>query len=299
MKMKNFNKRLTILLAGLSIVGTTMFAGELNSLTHEVMLNDYDGGMEKTEWTLARGSYQINDSFKFIFDVDKDYTTATDGSKTEGWDTEFGLTQSGWEINDWDLSLTYKLRYDAAWDVDSTEKNSETALYILQPYFSKNVEFMGKSVNLGIELWAQVGGTIYESMQTSSVTKANFYASANLTDNWYVWSALYNSYLYDSVEDEYDYKIMTENYLNYTLPLAEKVSFYIENYFEAYYTPDSEAEEFYGHSEPMIKYNNKVNDNFSWHAAVSYELITIENSATGDTNWNNNELEVKAGFTFQ
>ena len=98
-------KKLITLIAGLSLVSASSFAGELTSLTSEAVLNDFDGGKEHVEWTLGKGSYKINDTFKFTFDVDKDFIKNADGSKYEGWDTQFGIVQKMDKVGTWDLSL--------------------------------------------------------------------------------------------------------------------------------------------------------------------------------------------------
>ena len=46
----------------------------------------------------------------------------------------------------------------------------------------------------------------------------------------------------------------------------------------------------------MVNFKKKVNDNFSWHAGVSYDVVEYSYSADG-SNWDNNEMEVKLGFT--
>ncbi len=71
--------------------------------------------------------------------------------------------------------------------------------------------------------------------------KTNFYLSGDLSEHWNLELAWYNFDYYDTDEEEYDYQIGTENYLTYSLPLVSGFSFNIENYVEAYHTPDSDT----------------------------------------------------------
>ena len=161
----------------------------------------------------------------------------------------------------------------------------------------------GKEFSLGIELWAQVGESDGGSLQDISGVETSFYLSGALSDNWDLSLAWYNFDYYDSAEDEYDYQTGTEDYLTYSLPLATDLTFAVESYVEAYYTPDSGKESLTAHIEPMVKYNKKVNDSISWHAAVSYEVVNFDYSNSDadshSSSWSNNEMEMVLGFTIR
>lgn len=292
-------KKLITLIAGLSLVSASSFAGELTSLTSEAVLNDFDGGKEHVEWTLGKGSYKINDTFKFTFDVDKDFIKNSDGSKYEGWDTQFGIVQKMDKVGTWDLSLNYLLRYDDRWAENSNEKTIDNQVqYIVSPYFSKDIKIAGKDFSAGIELWAQVGGEKGESLQNLNGFEASGYLEGALSDKWNLSLALYNFNYYDG--SEYDYQLGTEDYLTYTLPLKGGLSFVLDNKLEAYYTPDGKVATVDAYVKPQVKFTKKVNDNLSWHAAVAYEVVNLEASDDETTSvtksWNDNEMEITLGF---
>lgn len=294
-------KKSALLLAGMSLASANVLAGELSSLKSEVKVNDYDGGYQKIEWTLGKGSYKLNDSFKFLFDVDKDFIENADGTKQQGWDTQFGISQKLDQVAGFDFSLYYLGRYDAKWNADDGSDDSYSAQYIFSPFFSKDITIAGKEFSLGIELWAQVGESDGGSLEDISGVETNFYLDSNLSDNWELNLAWYNFNYYDSSEDEYDYQLGTEDYLTYSLPLIANFSFDLESYVEAYYTPDSGSTAVYAHIKPMMKYNNEINDNISWHASVAYDAVKYtysdSDNASSSSSWDNNEMEILLGFT--
>ena len=295
----DMKKKLTAVLIGLPVASASVFAGELNSFTHEYKINDYNLGTQKDEWTLGRGSYKLNDKLTFIFDVDKDFVSKSDGTETQGWDTQFGLTNDISQIGGFDVSLSYLIRYDASWNADDGSEYSDTKQYIFTPWLSKDVTIAGKEFSLGIELWAQVGNYDDSSLEDISGIENNYYLDGSLSDNWTLNLAWYNFNYYDGAEDEYDYQIGTENYLTYSKELNENFTFSIENYFEAYYTPDSKDSSLYAHIAPEIRYSKKINETISWHAAVSYDVVKFSSSNDSDgytDSWNNNELEITFGI---
>lgn len=302
--MKSTNTiKLAALLVSLPLVSTGVFAGELNSFSHQVKVNDYDQGYQKTEWTLGVGSYKLNDDYKFSFDVDKDFVEdSSDGTSKQGWDTQFGLSHDlENKIAGFDVSLSYLVRYDASWQTDDGSDASSTVQHIITPWLSKDIKIAGKDFSLSVELWAQVGTTDEGSMQDLSGFETSFYLDGDLSDNWSLSLAWYNFDYYDADEDEYDYQIGTENYLNYSLPLNDNFTFNVESYFEAYYTPDSESSSLDGHIAPEIKFKKKLDETYSWYAAVSYDLVKISYSKTDDVSshaWNNKEVEVTLGVSF-
>ena len=310
-------KKLITLIAGLSLVSASSFAGELTSFTHEAVLNDFDGGKEHVEWTLGKGSYKIDDTFKFTFDVDKDFIKSATGAKSQGWDTQFGIVQKMDKVGTWDLSLNYLLRYDDRWTANSNNKVDgfdNLTQYIVSPYFSKDVKIAGKYFTAGIELWAQVGGEKGDSLQTNNGFEASGYLEGALSDRWNLSLALYNLDYYDGIEaKEYDYYIGTEDSLTYTLPLKGGLSFVLENKVEAYYHPEYASyddndnvvnQKKYitvdAYVKPQLKFTKKVDDHLSWHAAVAYEavnLVASDDETTSVTKaWDNNEMEITLGF---
>lgn len=301
MKMKT-TKKLAALLIGMPLASAGIFAGELSSYTSEVKINDYDAGKQKTEWTLGKGSYKLNDNFKFLFDVDKDFIESADGTTKQGWDTQFGFSQKLAQVAGFDLSVYYLTRYDASWSADDGSGEKAIFQYIVSPVFSKDITIADKDFSLTIETWAQVGNTDGGSLQDKNGFETSFYLNGSLSDNWELELAWYNFDYYDSVEDEYDYQLGTEDYLTYSMPLAENVTFSVEGYLEAYYTPDGEVLNVYSHVAPEVKYSKKVSDDFSWHAAVSYDVLKYEYAKTegtsGTVNRDNNEMEITVGFKF-
>lgn len=295
-------KKLAALLIGLPIATTGVFAGELNSFSHQVKINDYDEGYQKTEWTLGLGSYQLNDDFKFLFDVDKDFVEKADGTRKQGWDTQFGISHDLAKIGEFDVSLSYLVRYDASWNADDGSDSSNTGQYIITPWLSKDVKIGGKEFSLGIELWAQVGTSNEGSLQDISGIETSFYLDGSLSDNWELNLAWYNFDYYDSDEDEYDYQIGTEDYLTYSLPLNDNFTFNVENYLEAYYTPDEKSAEVYAHIAPEIKYTIKLSEKVTGYAAVSYDVVKYEytksEGSSGTHSWENNEIEITLGAKF-
>lgn len=291
-------KKLITLIAGLSLVSASSFAGELTSLTSEAVLNDFDGGKEHVEWTLGKGSYKIDDTYKFTFDVDKDFIKSASGAKSEGWDTQFGIVQKMDKIGTWDLSLNYLLRYDDQWTVNSNTKSIDNQVqYIVSPYFSKDIKIAGKDFSAGVELWAQVGGEKGKSLQNISGVEANFYLDGGLTDKWNLSLALYNTNYYDG--SEYDYTLGTEDTLTYTLPLKGGLSFMVENYLYATYTPDGKVVSIDAYVQPQIKYTKKVDDSLSWYTVVGYEAVNLVADGTSSSlpkTWDNNEMEITLGF---
>lgn len=296
---KEVTKKLAVLLVGMPLASASVLAGELGSLTNEVKINDYDGGYQKTEWTVAKGSYKLNDDFKFLFDVDKDFVENADGTKKQGWDTQFGLSQKLGQVAGFDLSLYYLMRYDASWNADNGSEDKYSAQYIFSPVFSKDITLAGKEFSLTTELWAQVGEAEGGSLQDKSGVETNFYLDGSLSDNWDLNLAWYNFNYYNSTEDEYDYTIGTEDYLTYSMPLGSGFTFAVENYIYAEVQPANDDSEYVeAWVRPMVKYSKKVNDNFSWNAGVSYDVVEYRYSAAGTT-WDNNEMEVKLGFTIR
>lgn len=68
-------KRVITTCIGLSLVSMGAVSGELNSMTNEVQQRDFRDGSSHTEWTLGKGSYKLSDTYKFWFDVDRDFLT--------------------------------------------------------------------------------------------------------------------------------------------------------------------------------------------------------------------------------
>ena len=297
-------KKLITLIAGLSLVSASSFAGELTSLTSEAVLNDFDGGKEHVEWTLGKGSYKIDDTYKFTFDVDKDFIKSASGAKSEGWDTQFGIVQKMDKVGTWDLSLNYLLRYDDRWAENSNEKTIDNQVqYIVSPYFSKDIKIAGKDFSAGIELWAQVGGEKGESLQNLNGFEASGYLEGALSDKWNLSLALYNFNYYDG--SEYDYQLGTEDYLTYTLPLKGGLSFVLDSKLEAYYMPDRAKNvknytKIEAYVKPQLRFTKKVADHLSWHAAVAYEAVSLlakdSDSQTPTKVWDDNEMEITLGF---
>ncbi|WP_413282959.1 hypothetical protein [Vibrio sp. MA40-2] len=295
-------KTLAALLVSLPLTSTSVFAGELNSFSHQVKVNDYDQGYQKTEWTLGLGSYQLNDDYKFLFDVDKDFVEKSDGTSQQGWDTQFGISHDLTTLAGFDVSLSYLIRYDASWNTKDGSDSSNAQQYIITPWLSKGVEIAEKDFALGIELWAQVGTSNEGSLQDISGVETNFYLDGALTDNWELNLSWYNFNYYDSEDDEYDYQIGTEDYLTYSLPLNENFTFNVESYVEAYHTIDEKSTEVYAHIAPELKYTLKLNESVNGYAAVSYDVVKYEyfksEGSAGTHSWKDNELEITLGAKF-
>ena len=293
-------KKLITLIAGLSLVSASSFAGELTSLTSEAVLNDFDGGKEHVEWTLGKGSYKIDDTYKFTFDVDKDYITDNSGAinpdnlgaKYQGWDTQFGLVQDLGKVKGFDVSLNYLLRYDDRWDTTSHEKaiNGLTQ-YIVSPYFNKDLKLAGKDFSFGTELWAQVGGEDGQSLENAAGGEVNFYLSGALSEKWNLDLSLYNWNYYSADADKYEYTVGTENTLAYNLPLKGGLSFNIDNYLYATYNTNTETDDVEIYIRPKVKYTKELSD-IKVYGAIAYEVLSYEDTKT----WTNNEFELTLGF---
>jgi len=177
--------KLALLAAAVPLASANLYAGELGSYLNEVKVNDYDNGDQKIEWTVAKGSYKLSDNYAFIVDADKDFVDGADGSKTQGWDTQFGINQAtGLQVAGFDIDMNYLVRYDAKWDEASGGDSSHTEQYIVQSWLSKDVNIVGKDFSLGVELWAQVGTTNNGSLQDISGAEFSFYLDGALSDNW-------------------------------------------------------------------------------------------------------------------
>lgn len=294
----------TAVAAAITLTSATSFAGELGSLTSEVKINDYEKGLTKTEVTIGKGSYKLSDDYSFLFDVDKDFIKNEGEARKEGWDTQFGLAQGAGSVGNFDTTMYYLFRYDASWKASDESDSSDTKQYIIAPYFSKDVTLGGKDFSFGIELWAQLGNENDDSLKNKSGVETNFYLSGDLSEHWNLELAWYNFDYYDTEEEEYDYQIGTENYLTYSLPLPAGFMFNIENYVEAYHTPDSDTTLAYAHIQPELEFKKAVNEHFSWHAGVSYEAFNWEfKDAQGNKDdkdiFDNNEFQAYLGFTIK
>ncbi|WP_073583585.1 hypothetical protein [Vibrio quintilis] len=270
-------------------------------MTNEVQQRDFRDGSSHTEWTLGKGSYKLSDTYKFWFDVDRDFFDNKDSANQVGWDTEFGVAQKAGEFAGFDVTLNYIYRYDARWAHSNRNKGWTQNQYIFSPYLDKTVSLFGKDMDFGIEIWSQVGTKDEQSLQDISGVETNFYLSGDLSDSWNLSLAWYNFNYYDKAEDEYDYQVGTEDYLTYSLPLGAGFTFKIENYIEAYYTPDSEYTWASAHIEPALHFKQSFNDHISFHAKVSYEVVDWEYERSDNvTNYNdtsNNEMQVLIGIT--
>ena len=321
MKIKMI-RTLSPLFVGLSIASSAVSAGELGSFASEVTLNDYKNGYQKIEATIGVGSYKLNDDFKFLFDVDKDFiksnvseeyvneirdpitnavmtpaTTIPEHTvEKEGWDTQFGLSQNIGSFADIDATMYYLVRYDASWEASNGDGSSYTAQYILAPVFDTDFTIANQDFSLSLELWVQVGESDGGSLQDVSGYETNFYLNTDLSESWSLSLAWYNFNYYNSSSDEYDYQMGTEDYLTYSLPLNDNVTFSLEGYYEAYYTPESKDRVIYGHIKPMITYKKKIDEDLSWHADISYGAVSYEHHGSEST-WSNNEVEVAVGFS--
>jgi hypothetical protein len=282
-------KRLAVLLAGMTLVGANAFAGNL-SYKQEVKVNDYKESDTKIEWTLALGSYGINDTFKFLYDVDRDLNEGNDG-----WDTQFGVAQSIGDVHGFNTSLYYLLRYDQVDDGDATVQ------YIVSPTFSRSVKLMEKDFDFTAELWAQMGATGDGELKDISGAEANFYLSGTVADNLDLAVSWYNFNYYDGTE--YDYQAGADATLTYSLPLKYGVSVAVENFAETYYTPDTKEAILNASIEPSVKYSKKINDSFSWNAGLTYEIFdyayTDTDGTTSISNNDDNEMEISASFTYK
>ncbi|MBN1469861.1 MAG: hypothetical protein JXM74_04505 [Fusobacteriaceae bacterium] len=295
-------KKLALLLASISLVGMNLYAGELKSFTSEAVMNDLDSGLEHLELTVGKGTYQLNDNFNFIFDVDKDFITRADGTKEEGWDTQFGLVQNLGKVKGFDLSLNYLLRYDDTWNTKTLEKtdNDEYTQYIFSPYFSKDVKISGKDFSFGTELWAQVGGSPNKTLKDATGGEINFYLSGNLNTKLYLELGLYNLNYYSLKADKYQYTIQTEDTLIYSVPLKSGLSFSTKAYLNTYYNTDTEGNKIEAYIKPEIKYTKDFS-NIKTYAAIGYEVFSYEASkkeagTPSNNSWANNEMELTLGF---
>ncbi len=285
-------KKLALLLASISLVGMNLYAGELKSFTSEAVMNDLDSGKEHLELTIGKGSYQLNDNFKFIFDVDKDFITNANGTKQEGWDTQFGIVQDLGKVKGFDVSLNYLLRYDDRWDTTSHEKSiNGLTQYIVSPYFNKDLKLAGKDFSFGTELWAQVGGEDGQSLENAAGGEVNFYLSGALSEKWNLDLSLYNWNYYSADADKYEYTVGTENTLAYNLPLKGGLTFNIDNYLYATYNTNTEADDVEIYIRPKVKYTKELSD-IKVYGAIAYEVLSYEDTKT----WTNNEFELTLGF---
>ncbi|WP_260260632.1 hypothetical protein [Vibrio intestinalis] len=289
-----------------SIASTGAFADTgLNSLTHEVKVNDHRDGYTKTEWTLGKGSYTLSENVDFLFDVDKDFISNPGAENQEGWDTQFGLAQSAGSFGSFDLTLYYLYRYDSVYKANNGEIDARYDQYIIAPFFSTDVTLFDNDFSFGIELWAQGGNTHSDSsLQAMSGVETNFYLSGDLSEHWNLSLAWYNfGYYTDETIDEYHYQVGTEDYLTYTLPLTEKLTFKIENYIEAYHTPETDVTKVYSHIKPSVTFSQTISEGVSFHASVAYEVVSWDYKDAGDgsdgqSTSNNNEFEFVVGFKF-
>lgn len=294
-------KKLALLLASISLVGMNLYAGELKSFTSEAVMNDLDSGLEHLELTIGKGTYQLNDNFNFTFDVDKDFITKANGTKLEGWDTQFGLVQDLGEIKGFDLSLNYLLRYDSSWETASHKKlKNGLTQYIISPYFNKEIKLAGKDFSFGTELWAQVGGEDGQSLENKAGGETNFYLSGALSEKWNLELALYNMNYYSADADKYEYTVGTENTLAYNLPLKGGLTFNIDNYLYAEYNTDIESNVVEMYIRPKVKYTKEFS-NVKAYGAIAYEVFSYEASKNGagipsEKSWANNEFELTLGF---
>jgi len=301
-------KKLITLIAGLSLVSASSFAGELTSLTSEAVLNDFDGGLEQVEWTLGKGSYKIDDTYKFTFDVDKDYITDNSGAinpdnlgaKYQGWDTRFGIVQTLGKKYGWDTSLSYYLEFDDLWDTKTGEKSIDNRVkYIVSPYFSKDIKIGGKVFSTGIELWAQVGGKKTESLKNKSEGQLNFYLTGNVIKSD-LELGVYNYNKYNGTSDSYDY--VAESDLKLTTPLMKKgnITINVENYIDVYSNVDTEYSYVDAYLKPIIKYTKKADENTTWYGSLGYEAFNYyyekSKGKAATRTWDDNEMEITLGF---
>ena len=309
------SKKLSPLFIALSIASGSLCAGELTSFKSEVKLNDYKEGSQKTEGTLAIGSYKINDTFKFLFDVDKDYVPDVNVAEVkddddnviseayvvdkEGWDTQFGIVQSAGSVAGMDMSLYYLVRYDGSWEADTGANSTYTTQYIFSPVFDTSINIADNDYYLTIELWGQGGESDGGSLEDLSGFETNFYFGGPLSDNWSFDLAWYNFDYYNTGTEEYVYQAGTEDYLTYSLALNDNVTFVLESYYEAYYTPDTEEiDSVSAYIKPIIKYTKKLGEDFSLHTSIGYDAVSYSKESGSSSTWSNNELEITAGFSF-
>ncbi|OOE57596.1 hypothetical protein BZG13_10165 [Salinivibrio sp. ML323] len=294
----------TAIAAAITLASTTSFAGELGSLTSEVKVNDFENGKTDTEVTIGKGTYKLSDDYRFFFDVDKDFIKSEGKSRKEGWDTEFALLQSIGTLGDFDASLNYFFRYDSAWKASDGSDSWDAKQYIFQPYFSKDVSLGGKDFSFGIELWAQLGNKNDGSLKNLSGAETNFYLSGDLSEHWNLSLAWYNFNYYHKAADGYQYQIGTEDYLTYSLPLTDNVSFNVETMLDALHIPEREKTTAEVHIQPQVEFKKQVNDNFSWHAGVTYEALNwdykdVKGTADDRNAFDDNEFEAYLGFTIK
>jgi len=295
MKTKTFRK-LSPLFLGLSLASTSAFAGELTYFKSEVKWNGYEEGYQKVEGTVALGSYKINDTFKFNFDVDRDYVVHTSESAAkEGWDTSFTLSQKAGKVANADLQLNYKINYDQSQEVHNDANSTYSVAYIGQAILDFDLD---SDYYFSVEFWAQGGVTDGGDLQDDSGAETNFYFGGDISDNWSFDLAWYDFYYYNENE-EYKLQLGTENYLNYSLPLTDNFSFMVESYFEAYYMFGTEAKQLYSHIKPILKYQTKVGEKYSVHATIGFDAVKFTKLSGSDAELNeDNELEVAVGFSF-
>jgi len=297
--MKTSTKLALLFAAAAPFATANLYAGELNSYTIEAKRNKYDGGYEKTEFTIGKGSYSFNDDYTFAFDVDIDTTDL----ETIGMDTQFVLVQgTDLQVAGFDFDMNYILRFDPTWKQGGGDDYLPTANYILQPWFSKDVSIAGKDFSLGIELWAQAGTTNTNSLQENSGFETNFYLDGSLSDNWELNLAWYNFDYYNG--SDYVYTVGTEDYLTYTYPLANGFSIGVEAGLYAEYTPDADSSTYVdAYISPRIRYSSKINENATWHVMAEYEVAAYEygdeSSSASDTDWSDNEFELSVGVKFK
>ena len=295
-------KQLLVLLAGISLVSGTAFAGELTSFTHEGVFNEVDGGSKQLEWTVGKGTYKINDKFSFGFDVDKDYITTATGVKKEGWDSTFKLIQNVGKVGNWDLSLNYRIDLDDRWLATTGAKDGydNQVIYMVNPSFSKDVTVLAKPFSLAVDLFGKVGKQDGKSIKSLSDAEIDFDLAGDLTKNTSLESTLGAYYTYNDGSKKYENSLDTEHILTFSVPLRENLSFKVENDIYFLYNGTTEYTEFDAYVKPIVKYTKAIDSHLSVYGGVGYKAYNYSYSKNkgeeASKSWGGSELETTLGF---
>lgn len=297
-------KQLLVLLAGISLVSGTAFAGELTSFTHEAVFNELDGGDKQLEWTVGKGTYKINDKLSFGFDVDKDYITTAAGEKQEGWDSTFKLIQNVGKVGAWDVTLNYRIDLDDNWIAATGAKTIDNQVkYIINPSFGKEVTILSKPFYLTVDLYGKVGKQDGKSLKSLSDLEANFDLYSDLTKNTSLESAVYNYYKYSDASKEYQYIVETDHLLTFSVPLRENLSFKVENYVDFVYNTKTEKATLEANIKPIVRYTKVVDNHLSLYAGVGYQVYEYNYAKAKGTeaskSWGGSEMETTIGFSIK
>ena len=141
------------IIAGLILAASASYASDF-SYTNEIKANVEENyradGRQKNEWTIGKGYYKINETLRFIYDVDRDFISYNNEKRNDlGWDANVAIEKTLDKKEILGKNFSNKITFDYYWDKSEVRKETELGLAF------KTSTKLTESISLSANLWGR------------------------------------------------------------------------------------------------------------------------------------------------